>query len=74
MPGMSVPSEPFGDIIDPERAEQAEDQLNPTGGDNEAHAAGKICKRCGQVIQAYQDARLTGVDDWVHETCPVATG
>jgi len=64
----------FRDIIDPERVEEAEEQLNPTGGDNEAHAGGKICKRCGQVIQANQAARLTGVNDWVHETCPVVTG
>lgn len=74
MPGISVPSESFGDILDPERVEKAEQELNPTGKDNEAHAGGKICKLCGQVIQANQDARLTGVNDWVHETCPVVTG
>jgi hypothetical protein len=74
MPGISVPPESFGDIIDPERVEEAEDQLNPSREDNEAHAGGRICKRCGQVIQADQDARLTGVDDWVHDVCPVVTG
>jgi hypothetical protein len=67
---MSVPSESFRDIIDPERAEQADEELNPTGEENAAHAGGKICKRCGHVIQALQAARLTGVDDWVHDTCP----
>jgi len=70
MPGMSVPLGSFRDIIDPERVEVAEDQLDPAGEDNESHAGGRICKRCGQVIQADQAARLTGVDDWVHDVCP----
>jgi hypothetical protein len=72
MPGLSVPSS----SPDPETVEEAmvRELLVPTGEDNEAHAGGKICKRCGQVIQANQDARLTGVNDWVHETCPVVTG
>jgi hypothetical protein len=74
MPDMSVSHGSFRDITDPERVEKAEDELNPTGEDNEAHAGGKICKRCSQVIQANQAARLTGVNDWVHETCPVVTG
>jgi len=72
MPGMSVPS-----FHDPsETAEEAElrEQLNPTGEDNEAHAGGKICKRCGQVIRADQAARLSGVDEWMHDTCPVVIG
>jgi len=64
----------FRDIIDPERVEEAEEQLNPTGDDNELHAGGKICKRCGQVIRADQAARLSGVDDWVHDICPDVTG
>ena len=72
MLGMSVPS--FNDPR--ETAEQAKvrDELNPTGEDNDAHAGGKICKHCGQVIRADQAARLSGVDDWVHDTCPVGTG
>jgi len=70
MPGMPVPS---GWSV-PERDQEAEEQMNPTGEDNEAHAGGKVCKHCGQVIQANQDARLTGVNDWVHDTCPVVTG
>jgi hypothetical protein len=71
---MQVPHGPFRDIIDPERVEEAGEQLNPTGEDNAAQAGGKICKRCGQVIRADQDARLSGVDDWVHDVCPVVTG
>ena len=38
--------------------------------DNEAHAAGKVCARCGNVITAGQDARLGAHDRWVHEVCP----
>jgi hypothetical protein len=67
MPGMSAP----GGAFHAKRDEEAEEQLSPIGGDNEAHAGGKICKHCGQVIQANQAARLTGVNDWVHEDCPV---
>jgi hypothetical protein len=37
--------------------------------DNEAHAPGQVCARCGQVITAGQDARL-GANGWVHEVCP----
>jgi hypothetical protein len=72
MPGMSVPPSPGPN----ETAEEAtvRELLVPTVEDNEAHAGGKICKRCGQVIRADQSARLTGVDDWVHDTCPIVTG
>ena len=69
MPGMGVPPGPGRD----ETVEEAElrELLKPTGEGNEAHAGGKICTRCGQVIRADQAARLTGVHDWVHDTCPV---
>jgi hypothetical protein len=38
--------------------------------DNEAHAPGQVCARCGKVITAGQDARLGAHDRWVHEVCP----
>jgi hypothetical protein len=38
--------------------------------DNEAHAAGKVCARCGQVIAPSQDARRRAGGRWVHEVCP----
>jgi hypothetical protein len=38
--------------------------------DNEAHASGKVCGRCGAVITANQDARLRADGHWVHEVCP----
>jgi hypothetical protein len=42
--------------------------LNPE--DNEAHAPGRVCARCGAVITARQDARLQADNRWVHEECP----
>ena len=44
-----------------------------TGEDHFAHAAGKICKACGQAIEAGQAARRRGETDWVHDVCPVIT-
>jgi hypothetical protein len=41
---------------------------------NEAHAAGQVCERCGQVITAQQDARLRPDGRWVHEECPFVGG
>ena len=38
--------------------------------DNEAHAAGKVCQRCGAVITAGQDVRLLADGHWAHEVCP----
>ena len=39
--------------------------------DNEAHAAGNVCPRCGTVITTGQDARRRLDGQWVHEVCPV---
>jgi len=41
-----------------------------TWSDNEAHAPGKVCVRCGAVITAGQDARRRADGQWVHEICP----
>jgi hypothetical protein len=38
--------------------------------DNEEHAAGQVCGRCGMVISAAQEARRRADGRWVHETCP----
>ena len=52
------------------QAEERElDRLNPE--DNELHAPGQVCERCGTVITASQDARLRPDGHWVHEACPV---
>jgi hypothetical protein len=48
------------------------EDLNPE--DNEAHAPGQVCARCGAVITAGQDVRLQADDRWVHEVCPVDLG
>jgi CheY-like chemotaxis protein len=45
-----------------------------TGEDHSAHAAGRICKSCSQVIGAGQPARRRGEADWVHDVCPSPAG
>jgi hypothetical protein len=39
--------------------------------DNELHAAGQVCERCGKVITASEDVRLLPDGHFVHEVCPV---
>ena len=39
-------------------------------GDNEAHAPGQVCQRCGAVITPGQEARRRADGKWVHEVCP----
>jgi hypothetical protein len=55
-------------IKEHDREERERIFLNPE--DNEAHAPGQVCARCGAVITAGQDARLGAGDRWVHEVCP----
>lgn len=38
--------------------------------DNEAHAPGQVCERCGAIITASQDVRLLPDGHWIHEVCP----
>ena len=42
--------------------------------DNEAHAAGRTCERCGAVITADQNARRLAGGVWAHELCPKVVG
>jgi hypothetical protein len=51
-----------------EREDEELEYLDPE--DNEAHAPGQICARCGQVITAGQDVRRQPDGRWVHEVCP----
>ena len=44
------------------------DYLDPE--DNEAHAPGSVCERCGAVITAGQDVRRLADGQWIHEVCP----
>ena len=39
--------------------------------DNELHASGQVCGRCGTAITAMQEARRLLDGRWVHEVCPV---
>jgi len=49
------------------------DPAGPDWDDNELHAVGQTCARCGAVIRPGQDVRL-GVDgQWIHEACPVTS-
>jgi len=46
-----------------------EEQGRPTGEDHFAHAPGRTCIACGQVIEPRQAARRRGESDWVHDVC-----
>jgi ADP-ribose pyrophosphatase YjhB (NUDIX family) len=42
----------------------------PGGEDHAAHATGRTCIACGQVIEREQAARRRGESDWAHDVCP----
>ena len=48
-----------------------DDEVRPDWDDNELHAGGQVCARCGAVIQPGQDVRLRADGRWMHEICPV---
>jgi len=56
------------EIEEQDRAEGESADLEPE--DNEAHAPGKVCERCGAVITARQDVRRLPDGKWIHEVCP----
>jgi hypothetical protein len=60
---------PEREIAERDREDREATYLHPE--DNEAHAPGQLCARCGAVITAGQDVRLRGDGQWVHEECPV---
>ncbi len=47
-----------------------EDEDSSTWGDNEAHAPGEVCARCGAVIRPGQEVRRRADGRWMHEVCP----
>ena len=57
------------ELYEHEAGERDVDRLDPE--DNELHAPGQVCQRCGTVINATQDVRLLPDGHWVHEVCPV---
>ena len=63
---------PEREIMEHDREDQELEYLDPE--DNEAHAPGQVCERCGAVITAGQDARLRADGRWVHEVCPPDLG
>jgi len=56
-------------VADPDRGDSGQG----TGEDHYAHAVGKICKTCGQTIEAGQTAHRRGGTEWAHDVCPVIT-
>jgi ADP-ribose pyrophosphatase YjhB (NUDIX family) len=42
----------------------------PAEEDHAAHAPGRTCKACGQVIEPRHAARRRGESDWAHDVCP----
>ena len=56
------------EIREHEREDREVDYLDPES--NEAHAAGQVCERCGEVITASQDVRRLPDGHWQHEVCP----
>jgi len=57
------------ELYEHEAAEREVNYLNPE--DNELHAPGQVCERCGSGIVAMQEARRRPDGHWVHEVCPV---
>jgi hypothetical protein len=63
---------PEHEIEQHERQGREVEYLDPE--DNEAHAPGRVCARCGQLISAGQDARRRADGQWAHEVCPADPG
>ena len=49
-----------------------QDEREADFSDNELHADGQTCPRCGTVILPSQDVRLRADHQWVHEACPAS--
>jgi hypothetical protein len=60
------------EIQEHDRAERELEQLEPE--DNEAHAPGQVCERCGAVITVSDDVRRLPDGRWIHEVCPLDAG
>jgi hypothetical protein len=69
--GVSSPGESAGEAEVRELAREDRELRTTDFDDNEAHAAGQVCERCGLVIAANQDARRLLDGRWVHEECPL---
>jgi len=58
------------DLGGPAEHHPASHQDGPSLDDNEAHAPGQVCARCGAVITPGQDVRRRADGEWMHEVCP----
>jgi hypothetical protein len=70
-PSTSVRPEPGGpeqELHEEERAKLDRSWMDAE--DNELHAPGQVCERCGQIITEGQDVRLRPDGHFVHEVCP----
>jgi hypothetical protein len=54
-----------------EHAISHQDEDSSEWSDNEAHAAGKVCKLCGAVIGPGEEVRRRADGQWMHEICPL---
>jgi len=57
------------ELYEHEAGEREVGYLGPE--DNELHAPGQVCERCGTAITAMQETRKLPDGHWVHEVCPV---
>jgi hypothetical protein len=64
-PGKILPSN------DPHRHEAGEHDQDSAEDGNAASAPGKVCKLCGAIIKANQEARRRIDGEWIHEACPM---
>jgi len=40
---------------------------------NELHASGRVCERCGRIMNLQDDVRRTARGTYQHEACPAVT-
>ncbi len=69
----SAPAAPDEDVLEREvqdEQRQERERLVVQPEDNELHAPGQVCERCGEVITASQDVRRLPDGHFVHEVCP----
>ena len=62
---------PERELYEHEEEERERDRSSLDPEDNELHAPGQVCERCGTVISALQEVRRLPDGQWVHEVCPV---
>jgi hypothetical protein len=69
--GVNIPLPGIKTAHDMEEAEEHFLSPDVDVEDNELHASGRVCARCGQVIGPEADVRRTLSGAYEHEFCPV---